>query len=300
MTDTQQKCFLAVAYHLSFSKAASTLYISQPAISKNITALENELGVALFIRQGKNVDLTRAGKIFYDFLTEYDREYRTTLERIRSLDRDIYSGPITIGCGLTWSGARFYTRLSRHFSMHYPNISLNVQGLEPDCLLSALRSKEVDVLIMYANDVKKQPDICSVPFISIGCGFLFSALTPLRNVDRPELSDLAYQDFLVLDSATERSSKLVYTRLITELCKAHGFTPQLRRKKNMSSALVDISCGNGVLLVDDWTAAVNNSELRYLPVDHRQELCLAYLANSDNPSVRFFADETCRVFNDEI
>ena len=60
MTDSQKNSFLAVAEYRSFSKAAAALYVSQPAISKNISTLESEMGTALFDRQGKYINLTKA------------------------------------------------------------------------------------------------------------------------------------------------------------------------------------------------------------------------------------------------
>ncbi len=64
MNTTQLECFLAVAEYLNFSKAASFINISQPAVSHQISSLEDELGVKLFIRNNKSVQLTTAGVSF--------------------------------------------------------------------------------------------------------------------------------------------------------------------------------------------------------------------------------------------
>ena len=65
MTITQLRCFIEVARQLNFARAAETLYISQPAVSHQIRALENELGVRLFDRTRHVVALTSAGESFY-------------------------------------------------------------------------------------------------------------------------------------------------------------------------------------------------------------------------------------------
>ena len=139
MTESQRNCFLAVAEHRSFSKAAAVLYVSQPAVSKNISILEEELGASLFNRQGKFVELTKAGEIFFMFLMEYRREYDNMIERIRALDSGTHYGLVRIGCVLTWNAAHFYTRISRHFAIHFPGVKLEVVGLEPEALIPALR-----------------------------------------------------------------------------------------------------------------------------------------------------------------
>ncbi len=65
MTFTRLRCFIEVARQLNFARAAETLYISQPAVSRQIHALENELGVRLFDRTRHVVALTSAGESFY-------------------------------------------------------------------------------------------------------------------------------------------------------------------------------------------------------------------------------------------
>jgi DNA-binding transcriptional LysR family regulator len=63
----QIEAFVNVAKYKSFSKAAEAIYLSQPTISSHIASLENELGVILFDRNGKEVRLTRAGSIFIEY-----------------------------------------------------------------------------------------------------------------------------------------------------------------------------------------------------------------------------------------
>ena len=64
MNDLQIDCFLAVARNLSFTKAASELYISQPAVSRQIAALEDKLGFVLFDRSKRNIKLTKSVNYF--------------------------------------------------------------------------------------------------------------------------------------------------------------------------------------------------------------------------------------------
>ena len=66
MNTVQLECFLAVAEYLNFSKAADFLKITQPAVSHQITSLEDELGTRLFVRTSKNVNLTEAGLMFME------------------------------------------------------------------------------------------------------------------------------------------------------------------------------------------------------------------------------------------
>lgn len=67
MNTTQLECFLAVANHLNFSRAAEQLQITQPAVSHQIKTLEDELGVKLFIRTSKSVRLTQEGHLYVQY-----------------------------------------------------------------------------------------------------------------------------------------------------------------------------------------------------------------------------------------
>ena len=298
MTENQQKCFLAVAEHRSFSKAAGALYVSQPAVSKNISTLEDELGAALFDRQGKLVVLTHAGEILFSFLSEYRREFDSMLYKLRNLDRGITSGTIRIGCGITWNAAHFYTRLTRHFAIHFPGLQLEVEGLEPENFMAALRQKEVDAMIMYAYDLEKQPDIDSVPLTNIGCGFLCSSV--LTKTEGAELQNLSEHPFILAATPTDRRNSNLYRQHVTAICEKHGFTPSFRNCRNLSAGLVDVSCGKGLLFSDDWTASINNSEFTYIPAGESIPLCLAYLPAPTDSLLGLFIRETKKVFEGNL
>ena len=73
MNDLQIEYFLAVARNLSFTKTAEELYVTQPAVSKQISLLEKELDAVLFDRTNKNTELTEAGKLFQRFFEDYKK-----------------------------------------------------------------------------------------------------------------------------------------------------------------------------------------------------------------------------------
>ena len=95
MTITQLRCFVEVAKELNYAKAAANLYISQPAVSRHVIAMENDLGVTLFSRSRHNVALTSAGMRFYS-------EAKDILERIDLSKSSILENPgeemLNVGC----------------------------------------------------------------------------------------------------------------------------------------------------------------------------------------------------------
>ncbi len=97
MNISQLECFLSVADHLSFAKAAEELSISQPAASHQIQSLENELGGKLFHRTTRTVTLTEAGREFLDDARRMVAIARTAVQRFENPE-ERERMPLNMGC----------------------------------------------------------------------------------------------------------------------------------------------------------------------------------------------------------
>jgi DNA-binding transcriptional LysR family regulator len=95
MTIDNLKCFILVAENLSFARAAESLYISQPAVTKQINSLEAELETTLFIRSTRHVELTPAGMSFYKDAKEIVTKTQLAVQRLQSQNTEI--GTLRIG-----------------------------------------------------------------------------------------------------------------------------------------------------------------------------------------------------------
>src|ERR1700761_1766798 len=92
--------FRAVAEHLSFRKAAEELYLTQPAVSLQIKALEEDLGVALFDRGGSQVRLTPAGKALLEYADQSCRLLHEATHAVAAFS-GTQSGALTLGASTT-------------------------------------------------------------------------------------------------------------------------------------------------------------------------------------------------------
>lgn len=120
----QLQFFIEVAKHKSITKAAENMHISQPALSKSIMALEEELGMTLIIRSNKTSDLTDAWKVVMEYAQKMNvliEEMRTSLNDLTNLAR----GQINIGLP-PFIGSLFFPRVMAKFHRAYPNIELNI------------------------------------------------------------------------------------------------------------------------------------------------------------------------------
>lgn len=77
--------FLSVAEHLNFTKAAEECYLAQPAISQQITSLEQEIGFQLFKRSSRSVELTEAGKTFCEEIKSVVEKYKNAVKKAENV-----------------------------------------------------------------------------------------------------------------------------------------------------------------------------------------------------------------------
>ncbi|RKD28478.1 LysR family transcriptional regulator [Lacrimispora algidixylanolytica] len=138
--------FLALAEHKSFSTAADSIYISQSALSKHIKAIENELGVVLFIRSNTKAELTEAGKIYLEYalnIRNFSHELRFKLNKF-GISPCIYRLSIgTIPC-LAESGVM---ESLLEFQEAYTNYSIQISENDQSSLMKQLMQKEIDAAI---------------------------------------------------------------------------------------------------------------------------------------------------------
>lgn len=134
--------FLAVAEHSSFRKAAEQLFLSMPAVSMQIKQLEEQLGVALFQRTTRRVDLTPEGEQLMISARKAMAELESGLAQIQHT-ADVQQGHLAFGCVPTVASSRL-PQILTEFAKKYPGISVNVRELVHRDLLEAVRRREVD------------------------------------------------------------------------------------------------------------------------------------------------------------
>lgn len=140
------KIFIKVAEYGNITKAANELLISQPAISKSIKTLEDELGGALFIRTKKGVVLTEEGKEFY-------KHIKMAIEHINNAENkftDFYnlnSGTVKIGASQTLV-REFLVSYLDEFHKLYPNIKIEIDTSIGEDLINKLKNGLLDMVII--------------------------------------------------------------------------------------------------------------------------------------------------------
>jgi LysR family transcriptional regulator, low CO2-responsive transcriptional regulator len=138
----QLETFLEVARHTSFSKAAEKRFRTQPAISSQIRALEEEVGAKLFDRSGGKVSLTGAGKAFQKYVEETLEARRAMLTAIGEMER-VPKGEIVVGANEA-TCLHVLPEVFAEFKKQYPEVNVGIQRAERGKILESIIDNSVD------------------------------------------------------------------------------------------------------------------------------------------------------------
>lgn len=149
----QYKIFYEVAKTGNISKAAKELYISQPAISKSISKLEDSLGTVLFTRNSRGVQLTNEGQVLFEYTkSAFDalNKGEQELKRIKNF----HMGHIRIGVSNTL--CRFVmVRYLKAFIEEYPHIKISIESQSTTHTLSMLDQQKIDIGLVAEPKLNK-------------------------------------------------------------------------------------------------------------------------------------------------
>lgn len=151
------RIFYVVANHKNITKASAELNISQPAISKSIKNLEEQLGGTLFVRTKRGVELTYEGKEFYNYIKQAI-EYINNAENKFTDLINLESGQINIGISTTLT-KEFLLPYLEEFHSKYPKIDIKIVTDITDDLMPKLKNGLIDIIILNLNDKNYGNDI---------------------------------------------------------------------------------------------------------------------------------------------
>ena len=285
MTRTQLNCFSAVLRTLSFTKASNLLYTSQPAISKNISKLEEELGCRLFERSGSTLTVTEAGWLLNDYLELSDREFQRTLEEIHRVSANA-GKVLKVGCPETWN-PRYPSELLAKLLADHPEVQYTMESYRLSELLSRLSNGAFDVIITHEFYAASPLGPSSSPVSETGCGLLYSP-AHFPDVSSPEqLKDVP---FLIYDDDVSKLSKR-FSGVIRDSCAEFGFRPRFRSTSQAAAALFDTANGKGVMFFSDWDSPVSNSVYSYLSLHRQLPVNLIYYPEKLTAEARILLEE---------
>ena len=136
--------FLTVAKEQSFTKAAEQLHITQPTLSRQMAAFEEDLGITLFIRNGKKISLTEKGILLKRRALEILNLEERTLEELK--EEEVVEGTITIGCG-EFAAVETLAKICKTYKEKYPLVQIALHTATADTVYEMMKKGLVDIAL---------------------------------------------------------------------------------------------------------------------------------------------------------
>lgn len=250
------RIFYVVAKNGNITKASKELNISQPAISKSIKNLEEQLGGQLFFRTKRGVILTDEGKEFYKYISQAI-EYIYNAENKFSDLVNLETGCIKIGISTTLTKEFLLPYLEKFHSL-YPKIDIQIVTSYTDDLMTKLKNGLIDILILNLNNKNYGNDIEIIKCRKIQDCFVVGE--KFKSLASQELSFNELNNYPLLLQAKGSSTR----EFLDDVAKANNITlkPNIELASySLVSEFVKIGFGIGYVTRDYVKSAIKNKEL---------------------------------------
>lgn len=210
--------FLALERYGSYTTAAEALYISQPALSKQIQSLEHELNVTLFDRKGRQTSPTIYGKFFSDYAMSIVKTYETAKTHIQQI-QNLEEGYLTFGA-TNFIGDYLIPPVLVQFHERYPKLEINLTINSSKNVLQLLKRNALEFVLLSSYVPLEEEHYTIVPFLQDELSVIVGKKSPLWNYERISINQL--RDVTMI---TKGVSSTLH-RYIESQLSPHGFSFQ--------------------------------------------------------------------------
>ncbi len=280
--------FMTVAKYRNFTKAANELYISQPTLSKKIAKLEKFLGIQLFIRTRRSVQLTEAGNI----LNAEGKQLLQHIDRVLNMIKSSQNSDIMqLNVAILGAIDIKFLPMIKHFTKQYPKIKLSLTSNSVRQMHYLLEEGLADIIITLDFGTFLIPDIHVKKIYSEGVSLVVPSEHWFVKSDEQDFTKLCDEKF-VLFSAKE--SPHSYEQ-IKRICASWGFVPKGQREvESLSSALFAIAAGGEISILPNHAKRYATDDVKFLPIDDETEalqIVAAWKKRNINPAISLFLDK---------
>ena len=275
----QLRYFMTVAESLHFRKASELLYISQPALSKQIDKLESELGVILFERNSRNVKLTESGM----YLKKELKSSLRNIEDILDHSKLVHSGKAgRIRLGYVGSAMRsVIPDVMINFRKNHPSVRFSLKEMDNESQLKSLLDQEIDVGFVRIDKVPG--DLIVKPFIQDTFSVVLPKSHPLNQEDFNSLSQLQDEQFILFN---EDYSPNYYQKIISIFDQA-GFEPSVSHSTvHAFSIFKMVENGFGISIVPSSLQEGYHLDIKFIEmtqIPQRAVLSVVWNPKNSNP-----------------
>lgn len=277
MDSTKKECFFEAVKYLNFSDAAEKMYMTQPNFSKQIKALEEEVGFQLFIRnKKKSVRLTPLGAMYYKELVRLDKAYNELIEKLHRYQRGV-EGHLNIGILSEHLPDKTFMEFISEFRENHPNVNLNLKSCSFSELLTGLDKGELDISIILEAEIPERDDLVYESLYQESSGLVVAKTKPYD--ETKEYSILDFKDEIFLNSNETAGS----WEWIDAIFKRAGLENVKKRiVKNFNTVILLTEVGEGVVPCGVNHTMFYDPYLKYIKIKEFEPVWMAALWKKDN------------------
>lgn len=294
MNTIQIKCFLEAVRCCNFTKAAEHLYMTQPALSKNIAALEAEFRVKLFVRDPHQATrVTPAGELLYDCLNRMKDDFSLVLQRAQNIDNGM-NGAVTLGI---LEGQMLDDRLKNyidHFGKQYPKIDIQMKRGSFHELIASLEKGEMDAIITLDWEIREMEGVECCDLYELPTKLIVPQNGYTSGKKRLSLKDFSELPFICVSESDSR----ILPQKINEACKKAGFVPKIEYVQDMRTQILALEIGKGMAGFNAYHMICHSPNVTCIEVDELmpQRFVLCFKKNNTNPCIGFLKKTYYEVF----
>jgi len=281
--------FAAVAEERHFGRAAETLGIAQPPLSKQLQDLERELGYPLFDRSCRPVELTAAGAALLGHARAIFESLEIAVRETRRAGAG-HSGRVSIGypSSLAYSGL---SRILRAFRERSPEVAIEVHELPPGHQIEALKRGDLDV--GFVRTPLHEPQLASENIRNEKLVLALPADHRLAIRERVALSAVAREPFVFFPRARGPG----FFDFLMSFCRDCGFTPQIVQEAPQIDVLALVAAGFGLSILPDSVRELRRADIVLRPIigSPTTELRVVWRSGDPSPAVARFIETVRKV-----
>lgn len=276
--------FVTLAETLNFSKTAEMSFVTQPALSRHIAVLEEEMGTKLFARTTRSVALTPAGKAVYEEFRQMLQSFHAAREAADYLSTG-KTGILKISSPYYWT-EDFTEPVVRRFLAQYPMCEVRIGSCQPVDGLRDMREGESDLAIgVSLSDIES--DIRRVPFASERLSVVCLREHPLTAVQSLSLEAVRGNALVSLGLGTKDFEG--YNAFLLRLLAARGIHPHgLIYTQQIDTLGLTLQKTGGVAIMPYGVRHMDRSYLSFIPLEDEDcvmPMCLYYRTDNGNPLI---------------
>src|SRR6266850_1147792 len=282
--------FLAVAEALNFTRAAAQLRIAQPALSRRVQDLEEEIGVDLLRRSPRGVTLTAEGKLFLDEVRELLKRADDSVEKVRALARGEY-GELHVGYAPSPTVEILPPALTA-FQKAVPRVKVLLHDLSSDELITGLRNGTLELAIMVQPTGDQTAGIHFEVLRTYPLCVAMPATHPFARLKSITLEKLAAEPLVGL----RRKDYPEYYHILDRIFAPIGAKPRIVVECDSASSLItEVEAGRGIALATTLFKLVAGKRLLYRPLTGTTEVGSVGIARATRGDVTPAGEKFCEI-----